>query len=137
MKLLRALAPTLLVLSACGRGELVARGPVEIGPTPVEVRFTKPAFAHGPRRELCFEFEKPGDSRHAAKIRATLVTVSGRKEPLEGALDRRGEALVALVGSATPPAGAASGFTTLEYRGVELSSNEPVRLRALFWASGE
>ncbi len=121
----------------CGRGELVARGPIEIGPTPVEVRFTKPALAHGARRELCFEFEKPGDSRLAAKIRATLVTVAGRKEPLQGELDRRGEALVALVGSATPPPGAAPAFTTLEYRGVELSSEEPVRLRAILWASGE
>jgi hypothetical protein len=137
MKLVHALAPALLLFSGCSRTQQVARGPIDVRAVPTEVRFDHLVVAHGSKREVCFEFERPGDSRLASKIRVTLVTAAGSKEPLSGKLDRRGEALVALVGSVAAPAGASPEFTTLEYRGVELSCGEPVRLRGLRWASGE
>ena len=125
-----------LACLGCSRMQPVAHGPIDVGATPVEVRFVAPAVVDGPRRELCFEFEHARDSHLAAGIAVTLVTPAGRKEALTGALDRHGEALVSRVGSRAPE-GERAAFTALEYRGAELSSPVPVRLRGLRWKSGE
>jgi hypothetical protein len=132
-----ALPAVALLLLGCSRMQTVARSPIDIGPAPAEVLFGEPVSARGPHRDLCFEFEHAGDSDLASTIRVTLVTTDGRKEPLTGELDRRGEALVALVGDVVAPSGERQEVTATEYRGVELSSERPMRLRGLRWASAE
>jgi hypothetical protein len=123
---------TFLLTAACAKTERVVEGTVALDATPKEVVFLTPVTARGPRRELCFEFDRPGASHRAAEIRAVLVTDKGAREELHPVeVDRRGEALVCLLHR--------TGTTKegqVRYQAVILSSPTPMRLRQIRWWSG-
>jgi hypothetical protein len=132
-----ALLLGLSLASGCGPRGTVVAGPREISANPQEIAFLGPVPVAGPRRELCFDFDPPGESHKAKSLRAVLVTNQGRRDTLlDPRLDRRGESRVCLVAPAPSPAAAAE-LRGVHYRGVELSSSDPpVRLRAIRWWSG-
>lgn len=112
-------------------------GPQEISSSPREIAFLGPVPVSGPRRELCFDFNPPGESMKAATLEAVLITTTGRRDTLhQPRLDRRGEARVCLIATAPEPQGAEQ-LRGIQYRGVELRSTAPpVRVRAIRWWSG-
>jgi hypothetical protein len=108
---------------ACSRSPHLAAGPIQVGETPIVVRFGQPAHASGSRWELCYEFSLPGDSARAGQITAVLLDASGgRYTFVESEIDRRGEASVCRVGRLSASA---------DYQAVELSSTVPLRLSGL------
>lgn len=123
--------------SACGSHGTVMAGPQEISSSPREIAFLGPVPVSGPRRELCFDFNPPGESLKAATLEAVLVTTTGRRDTLQQPqVDRRGEGQVCLIASAPGPQDAEQ-LRGVQYRGVELRSTAPpVRVRAIRWWSG-
>ena len=116
-------------VAACGRPPHLAAGPIDLSERPTLVRFDQPVPSYGHTWELCFEFERPGDSHRAATIHATLVSRSGSREPIrDPTLDRRGESTVCQIGHVTP---SREGSEQATYESVELSSDVPLRLRSL------
>ena len=117
------------VIGACARSPRLAGGPIEVGATPVLVRFDQPVTSKGPVRELCLEFDLPGDSHRAAAIEAALISAAGERVTFRGTeLDRRGESMVCQI--VEPEAGVVDAEPT-SYVGVELRSDSPVRLRGI------
>ena len=113
----------IVVAGGCHRAALLAEGPIEIGETPVVVRFSAPVAVTTPEWELCFEFARQKDSQAADTIEATFVTPSGERHSFAHAeWDRRGESMVCHVGSV--PLGVA-------FEAVELTAEKPLRLRDL------
>lgn len=127
----RSLCAVLLVgVAACARTRLAARGPIDIGATPIEVAFVEPLRSVGAPPQLCFEFHPPGGSFRTSEIRVALVTTEGAREPwLTTTADRRGEGLVCLRDGAR---GSSTGGARI-YRGVELSAKAPLFVRQLRW----
>lgn len=124
--------------SACGRTERVAKGPIALTPTPQAVAFSHVVTVFGLSRELCLEFERPGDSHSAAGVHAVLITAEGRLERLQPTLDRPGEAIVCLVDVGRDPGtSAGSAANPVQYRAAELRSDVPVTLRSLRWYGGK
>jgi hypothetical protein len=116
-------------VAGCGRPPDLAHGPIDLTDRPTTVRFVHPVSWSGESWELCFEFDLPGDSHHAATIHATLVSSSGsRAEMSTPRLDRRGESTVCQFGQL---AGAKPEATAVAYDAVELSSKVPLRLRGI------
>lgn len=123
--------------TACGSKGTVMAGPQEISSTPREVVFLGPVPVSGPRRELCFDFDPPGESLKAPTLEAVLVTTTGRRDTLhQPQVDRRGEGRVCLIDTVPEPQGAEQ-LRGIQYRGVELRSTAPpVRVKAIWWWSG-
>jgi len=131
----RTLAASILLAlgASCARSEHVASGPIEVGPTPVEVAFDHEVSAEGPRRDLVLDFALPAASFDASRLRAVLVAADGTREDFAPAtVVRRGEALVALC----VDRGAEASSGVQRYRAVELSCDRPLRLRSIRWWSG-
>jgi hypothetical protein len=121
---------TALIGSAegCGRPPKLADGPIELSEGPTTVRFVQPVAAHGQSWEICFEFQLPGASHHAASIRSVLVSASGDRAPIRTeTLDRRGESTVCQIGSTDRQQSEAGAV----YEFVELSSDVRLRLRGI------
>ena len=118
-----------------GRPQSVAVGPLEIGPTPREVMFFGPVPATGPRCELCFEFDRPDDSRAASQVRVVLVTPEGRQDTLwNPEVDRRGERRVCLIDRSI----AVREEPGRRYRSAWLWSETTMRVDELrFWSGGK
>jgi len=125
----------LALTGGCSRPELLVSEPVEITPSPRTVRFERAVPASGPRWELCFEFDPPGESRKTRSIEAVLLTTSGERRPLvDVEIDRRGENVVCQIGrvdafepgSRLPPPG-----EELVFESVELTASERLRVRLL------
>ena len=126
-------------MTACGRGQLVATGPIHLDRTPQEVVFVEPVRATGGRPALCLEFHPPGHSREAARIHVALLTTTGSREPwLNPSVDRRGEGTVCLAAgtSEDPPRPDAGTSERPAYRAVELSSEVPLSVRQIRWEAG-
>jgi hypothetical protein len=116
-----------LPLGACARWPHLAGGPIEVGEEPVLVRFEQPVSPVGPEWELCLEFDPPGGSQRAHRIRAVLLDVAGRRYPfVRTSLDRKGEAVVCFVGHLE-----AAYESPVAFGAIELRSREAVRLRAI------
>jgi hypothetical protein len=117
------------ILAACGRSPHLAGGPIDLSERPTTVRFVQPVPSQGQTWELCFEFDRPGDSHRAGTIHATLVSASGGRAAIRTpTLDRRGESVVCQIGSVAPPE---PGGERIVYESVELSSDVPLRLRGI------
>jgi hypothetical protein len=127
-----------LTLLACDDAGTFLAGPVRVSDEPMVVTFLGPVPVSGPRRELCFEFETPGESRKAGALLAVLITEEERRDTLHTPrIDRRGEARVCLV--PVPPASRdeLQRLKGTRYRAVELSTaGAPVGVRQLRWWSG-
>jgi hypothetical protein len=81
--------------------------------------------AGGLRWELCFEFDRPGESHQAGDIQAVLLTPSGRRQLfVDVELDRRGESIVCQIGRT-------DAGEEVVFDSVELTAPEPLRLRWL------
>lgn len=121
--------------SACSRPPALARGGFELSAQPTVVRFEAPVLATGTAWELCFEFDRPGDSHEAEHIQAVLLTAQGERHALtEVEPDRRGESVVCLEGRTTGVSsgdGATTPQAPVRYEAVELSTSVPVRVREL------
>ena len=116
-------------VAGCGRPPNLADGPIDLTERPTTVRFIQPAPASGQTWELCFEFDLPGDSHHAASIHATLLSSSGSRAAIATpTLDRRGESTVCQLGQL---AGAQPDATVTAYDALELTSDVPLRLRGI------
>ena len=116
-------------VAGCGRPPNLANGPVALTERPTTVRFIQPVSSSGQTWELCFQFDLPGDSHHAATIHATLLSSSGTRAVISTpTLDRRGESTVCQIGQL---ARAEPEATVITYESVELSSEVPVRLRGI------
>lgn len=126
-----------LAMAGCDSGGTVVAGPRDISSSPQEIAFLGPVPVSGPRRELCFDFQPPGESLKAPSLLAVLVTTEGRRDSLqERQLDRRGEGTVCLI-AALPDSLEIEQLRGTHYRGVELrSSAPPVHLKAIRWWSG-
>lgn len=123
--------------SACRGSGTVVAGPRDISAVPQEIAFLGPVPVSGPRRELCLEFDPPGQSLKAASLQAVLIAVDGRRDTLlSPEVDRRGESRVCLV-AMSPRAELQAQLQGTYYRGVELVSNTPpVHLKSIHWWSG-
>ena len=130
-------ALALLGAMACGTRPTVVAGPQEISSAPQQIRFLGPVPVSGPRRELCFDFDPPGESQKASTLQAVLLTTEGRRDTLpEPGVDRRGESRVCLVAD-HPSAAEEARLQGSQYRGVELTSSAPpVRVKVIRWWSG-
>lgn len=116
-------------VAGCGRPPNLADGPIDLTERPTTVRFIQPVPSYGQTWELCFEFDLPGDSHHAATIHATLVSSSGSRVAISAqTLDRRGESTVCQIGQL---AKAQPEATVTAYESVELYSDVPLRLRGI------
>jgi len=117
----------IICMTGCSREPLLADGPLEITQQPTVVRLPQSCAPRRSEWRLCFEFDPPGDSHHAAAIQVVLIAESGERVPLmDPAIDRVGEAAVCQIAALVPPHAGQSAF-----RGVELSSVPPVRVRAI------
>lgn len=134
--------PGALVFAGCARLPHLASGPIELGPTPVLVRFEAPVRASLDDFTLCFEFRLPRESDEARRIVATLVTSAQQRHVFASSeLDRRGEFVVCRVGhmapSSEPPAPGAqtphpsTPTAPLSFTAVELKADPRLRLRGL------
>jgi hypothetical protein len=126
-------------MTACGRTQLAATGPIRLDRAPQEVVFVEPVRASGARPVLCLEFHPPGDSREAARIHVALLTTTGSREPwLNPSVDRRGESTVCLAAGTdeNPPRPDAGAPGRPAYRAVELSSEVPLSVRQIRWGAG-
>ncbi len=122
--------------AACGSSGTVVASSVEVTPHGAETLFLGPVPVSGPRRELCFDFDPPGESRNADQIHAVLVAMGGRRDTLtDPIVDRRGETRVCLV-AREPSTTELAQLPGTRYRSVELWSNVPVRIRTVRWWSG-
>ena len=131
MKLWIWTSSLLALIAGCSRPELLASGPIEVDRSPRLVRFARPVAASGPRWELCFGFDRPGDSHRAGDIQAVLNTSSGRQQLfVDVELDRRGESIVCQIGRID------SGEEVV-FDSVELTAPEPLRLRWLRGGNAE
>jgi hypothetical protein len=130
-------ASALLGAIACGTPPTVVSGPQEISSTPQQITFLGPVPVSGPRRELCFDFDPPGESQKASTLQAVLLTTEGRRDTLlEPGVDRRGESRVCLVAD-HPSATEEARLQGSQYRGVELTSSAPpVHVKVIRWWSG-
>lgn len=130
-------ALALLGAMACGTRPTVVAGPQEISSAPQQITFLGPVPVSGPRRELCFDFDPPGESQKASTLQAVLLTTEGRRDTLlEPGLDRRGESRVCLVAE-HPSVAEVARLEGSQYRGVELTSSAPpVHVKAIRWWSG-
>jgi hypothetical protein len=130
-------ASALLGAIACGTPPTVVAGAQEISSTPQQITFLGPVPVSGPRRELCFDFDPPGESQKASSLQAVLLTSEGRRDTLLGPdVDRRGESRVCLVAD-HPSAAEVARLEGSQYRGVEpTSSAPPVHVKAIRWWSG-
>jgi hypothetical protein len=128
MNQVKQMVPVLIVLwatIACTRSELLVGGPVDLTKSPIVARFDKPVQSTGPRWELCFEFNIPGDSRSADGIQAVLLATSGQRRTLVDAeLDRRGESVVCQLGRIEPQ-------DREVFEAVELTSPVDLHLRGI------
>jgi hypothetical protein len=124
------------LFAACrGTGAVVA-GPVDITSTPQQVTFLGPVPVAGLRRELCFDFDPPGESHKAGQLQAVLIATDGRRDSLIVArIDRRGEARVCLI-AADPAPTQQARLAATRYRAVELWAITDVHVRTLRWWSG-
>jgi hypothetical protein len=114
--------------AGCSRLPRLAEGPIDLSQRPTVVRFVQPVTSSGQTWELCFEFDRPGDSHRAATIHATLMTSSGDRAPLRApTLDRKGESTVCQIG----PVGPTTSDARTVYESVELDSEAPLRLRGI------
>src|SRR5215470_10912339 len=83
---------TVLTVVGCSRSALLTRNRVEVTKVPTVVKFERPIPGAGALWEMCFEFDRPGDSDEAGGIYAVLITTSGERRPLvDFKLDRRRE----------------------------------------------
>ncbi|HEU5179870.1 MAG TPA: hypothetical protein VFW45_03695 [Candidatus Polarisedimenticolia bacterium] len=125
----------LVAAEGCSRSPLLVEGPVDLGPSPIVTRFERPMRVSGARWEICFEFDRPGDSHDAEAIDAVLLADSGQRHPLvDSELDRRGEATVCRIGriDAWEPGGRIEPEEKeLRFVAVELSSAKWLRLRQI------
>ena len=116
-------------VAGCDRPPNLAHGPIDLTERPTTVRFVQPVSSSGQSWELCFEFDLPGGSHHAATIQATLVSSSGSRAAMTTpTLDRRGESTVCQMGKV---ATAQPETTPVVYDAVEVSSKVPLRLRGI------
>ena len=114
----------LSMASGCSRSALLVSQSLEVTPSPRTVRFERAVPSRGPRWELCFEFELPGDSRKTKDINAVLLTTSGQRHRLADVqMDRRGESVVCQIGRV-------DGEDAV-FEAVELTASERVRVRQL------
>ena len=121
---------------ACGGSGTVVASSVEVTSRAYEIPFLGPVPVSGPRRELCFDFQPPGESHKASRIHAVLVATSGRRDTLGSpSFDRRGEARVCLI-AREPEATVLAELPGTQYRAVELWSDIPVSIRTVRWWSG-
>ena len=128
------LAVTMAAIAGCGRGKLVAPGPIHLDTTPRQIVFVEPVHAGDQRRELCLEFDPPGGSLQASSVRVVLLSTTGARETWhKPSVDRRGEATVCLIEGTSAPRADSGAAETLDYRGVELSSDVPLSLRQIRW----
>ena len=90
------------------------------------VALAQPVVPQGSLFELCFEFDRPGESFWAASLEAVFISGAGLRERLRDAsVDRSGEARVCKVGRLTPPP---AGTT---FDSVELRTEVPVVVREI------
>lgn len=130
------LAVAACLLAACGHPGTVVAGAVDIASTPRQVSFLALVPVAGPRRELCFDFAPPGESRKAGLLHAVLITTDGRRDTFDRpAIDRRGEARVCLVAPEAPEP-LLTRLPGTHYRAVELRADSAVHVRAIRWWSG-
>ncbi len=116
-------------LAGCDRPPVLVDGPIDLTERPSTVYFVQPVPSYGQTWELCFEFDLPGDSHHAATIHATLVSVSGSRATISTpTLDRRGETTACQIGQLAEAQPEATGIA---YEAVELYSAVPLRLRGI------
>ena len=126
------LAVTMAAIAGCGRGKLVAPGPIHLDTTPRQIVFVEPVHAGDQRRELCLEFDPPGGSLQASRIHVVLLSTTGTRETWhKPSVDRRGEATVCLVEGTSAPRPDSGAAEAQDYRGVELSSDVPLSLRQI------
>jgi hypothetical protein len=117
----RRLALELICLAclslACGGSGTVVASSVEVTSRAYDLPFLGPVPVSGPRRELCFDFDTPGESQKVSHIHAVLVATTGRRDTLSNpSFDRRGEARVCLI-AREPPATALAELPGTQYRG--------------------
>lgn len=128
------LIPTLV---ACGSTGTVVSGPRDISSNPQEIPFLGPVPVAGPKREICLDFDPPGESQNASQLEAVLIAVDGRRDSLTAAtFDRRGEDRVCLI-AGVPSAKLVKLLEGTHYRAVQLRSRGPVvHVKAIRWWSG-
>lgn len=123
------IAASCAALTACGSGQKLADGPIELTGMSHRVQFIQPVAAGAGGWELCFEFSTPADSQKAHQIESSLLSEAGRVIPLTGPrLDRRGESRVCHI-FAEPVA--APGAPPTLFTGVILGSSIPISLRGI------
>lgn len=131
---MRTRLPIALVFAACvtvvgcSRPPLLVQGPLRLDRQPASARLESPVTWQGQDWELCFEFERPGDSHGAGTVATALVVTTGAPVPMRVVeVDRRGEATVChVVRVATPSKGPPT-----EVRGLELRAGRPLDVRAI------
>lgn len=123
---------TVLAAAGCARLPHLASGPIDLGPSPVVVRFDTGVRAALDDFTLCYEFRLPRESEDARRIVATLVTPSQQRYAFDASeLDRRGEFVVCRIGRVIPAAGAPAGTPPQTFTAVELRADAPLQLRGL------
>ena len=121
--------------SGCSRSPRLAEGPIDLGPRATVVRFEQPVPIAAPSWEVCFEFQRPGDSHQAGRIAVVLLATTGERYRLaESVLDRQGEAIVCQVGQVVamePGSPSGSRPEPIVIEGAELSAKTPLQVRGL------
>lgn len=94
------------------------------------MRLDPPLPSSGPLCELDIEFDRPGDSHHAADVRVAFVTADGTRDTLHDVrLDRRGESAVRQRGRLTLTG--ATGASPVTFTEMWTWSDTPVRVRSI------
>ena len=116
---------SVVVFLACDRSPLLSSGPITLNPNPTVVLFADSARARSQTWELIFHFGKPGDSQNASSIRAVLLTTDNLRDSLQSVkFDRRGEAIVCLLGNTTLQGGST-------YKAVELTASSSFTVKSI------
>lgn len=114
----------LAIVGGCGEATDVARD-VVLDTAPTEVTFRTPVSAARGRMALCFEFDRPGESRDVSAFTVVLQDGAGVRASWHGDADRTGESAVCLRG-AVPSAH--------PYTGALITAPRQVLVRRIRWA---